>query len=117
MEPDQSQALEWPRKCELKRFKKCKREPAWELEEDLSKDQELEPSGKPNMRVSSSCNYHPRGATTKEVLGAITGKSLHVHHTENMIIHLDLKMASLPHEHSNRGGGGYAEEVEARMRA
>ncbi|KAL6482159.1 hypothetical protein MHYP_G00102390 [Metynnis hypsauchen] len=74
MEPDQSQALEWPRKRKLKRFKKYKREPAWELEEDLSKDQELEPSGEPNMRVSSSCNYHPRGATTKEVLGAIRGK-------------------------------------------
>ncbi|KAL7845252.1 hypothetical protein AOLI_G00234440 [Acnodon oligacanthus] len=50
MEPDQSQALEWPRKRELKRLKKEKQEPAWKLEEDLSKDQELEPSREPNMR-------------------------------------------------------------------
>ncbi|KAL6482188.1 hypothetical protein MHYP_G00102680 [Metynnis hypsauchen] len=36
MELDQRQALEWPRKRKLKRFKKCKR------------DQELEPSGEAN---------------------------------------------------------------------
>ncbi|KAL6482096.1 hypothetical protein MHYP_G00101760 [Metynnis hypsauchen] len=62
MEPYQSQALEWPRKRELKRLKKEKREPAWELEEDLSK--ELSHPGS-QMGVISSCSYHPRGGTQR----------------------------------------------------